>query len=166
MRRNQLTAEEKVQIIEAYKRGDKTVVIQKEFNIGPGDLYRVLREFQVPLRFRDPNHPASSMATRKAAGMPTDREAIAKVNAPEVKEEPMVAGPDNEALKRIEDAIGKLETKLDEMDKAIGTLFNLGYMDEGLKVDIIEAFLKSGDVWVPRELAKKMLAVIESIDGV
>lgn len=51
-----LTEEKKSQIIEAYKRGDKTVVIEQEFAIGPGTLYRVLRGASIPFRSQDPNH--------------------------------------------------------------------------------------------------------------
>lgn len=65
------TDEQKSQIIEAYKRGDKTVVIEKEFGIGPAEVYRLLRQAKVPLRSQDPNHPASSMEVRHEARIST-----------------------------------------------------------------------------------------------
>ena len=52
-----ITPDEKKAVVEAYLRGAKTSVIQRDFSIGPGDLYRILHEANVPLRRQDTGHP-------------------------------------------------------------------------------------------------------------
>ena len=46
----ELTAEKESQIIEAYKRGTKTIVIQSEHGLSPGTLYRFLHRKGLTLR--------------------------------------------------------------------------------------------------------------------
>lgn len=41
-------------IIEAYKRGDKIIVIEKEFGIKAYSLYCILHKASVPLRSEEP----------------------------------------------------------------------------------------------------------------
>jgi transposase-like protein len=54
-------------IIEAYKRGDRVLDIYRIFGIRTADLYPILHKAKVLLRSQDPNHPASSMETRRQA---------------------------------------------------------------------------------------------------
>jgi hypothetical protein len=134
------------QIIESYKRGDKVVLIESEFKISSASIYKILHDANVPLRENDPNHPASSLATRRAAGV-----------MPKLKIEDKSMNETNQRLERIEE-------KLKLLDSAVGSLVSIGYMDIELKIDIVLAFLQSKQV--SRELAKKILEVVEAINNI
>ena len=49
-RRPDLTDKVKAEVVRDYLRGDKTIVIQMEYKIGPAEMYRILYARQVSLR--------------------------------------------------------------------------------------------------------------------
>lgn len=63
-----LAPEIAAKVVEAYKRGERVVDIQRKLNVHGGPFYKALRDAHVVLRYEDPTHPASSLATRRAAG--------------------------------------------------------------------------------------------------
>lgn len=71
----ELTEERERGIVEAYNRGDKTLLIQMNFGIGPGELYRALHRAKVSFRSLDANHPASSLKVRRQIKDETSMEA-------------------------------------------------------------------------------------------
>jgi len=96
-----------IQIIDAYKRGDKVWDIYLTFGIRNSDLYPLLRKAGVLLRSDDPNNPASSMWTRHQARIATAEKhddqkkevepMQGKINAanlsPETRKEPGIPAP-------------------------------------------------------------------------
>jgi hypothetical protein len=64
-----ISLEKQNKIIQAYKRGDTVKKIVLDTGCATGDVYKVISFHRIPLRSNDPNHPASSMEVRDAAGI-------------------------------------------------------------------------------------------------
>ena len=49
-KREDLTKEVREAVVRDYLRGDKTIILQMEYKISPGEIYRILHRHQVKLR--------------------------------------------------------------------------------------------------------------------
>ena len=76
VRRPDLTKNVKDAVVRDYLRGDKTIVIQMEYEISPGEMYRVLHSRQVSLRKAPvktpPKQPAAEEQLKFALGLLRD----------------------------------------------------------------------------------------------
>ena len=129
------TREKKEEIVDRYQKGDKTASIQEDYDIGPGELYPILHKAGVPLRSKNP-----PIIPEKVTPPPPAKITLIPVN-------PTI--PTSHFEKSVFDAI-----------KALGP----GQMDENLKTDIIHAFIHCR-LWPERDTAKKILAVIQNVEG-
>ena len=77
---------------------------------------------------------------------------------------------ENSDVQLMTDALDRLTERLDKTDTRIESVFDAiealgpGQMDENLKTDIIHAFIHCG-LWPERDTAKKILAVIQNVEG-
>lgn len=151
-------------IIEAYKRGDKTSIIYLNYKINSGFLYRILKEANVPLRSNDPTHPASSMATRRATGMfPHTVPDTVKIQEPFAQSP---ASPKSLGCESFERDLKEIKKDVSEAIECLNNLLARGFLDEDFKVDIVYAYLTSVQWRHDRDLARKLVNVIEALNGI
>ena len=164
---------EKQDIVEAYRRGDKTQAICTRFNIKPGQLYPILHQAGVKFRSLEPTHPASSLTTREQTPTnPGKQEEIARrvTVKPEVLQERKKEMAENSDTDVLTTNKKELEDKITGVQNTVDALLNGYVMDEELKVDIVETFMIAAKQipqrWSDRETAKRILHAIQNIEGI
>jgi len=80
-RRPDLTEKVKDEVVRDYLRGDKTIVIQMEYKIGPAEMYRILSARQVSLRTCGTARPG-----RKTRALIVDNRQLLPVSRPKCKQ--------------------------------------------------------------------------------
>ncbi len=148
------TEEQEQEVVAAYRRGDKLSVIHLDYKLSSYDLYRILRKNNVLLRSQDPNHPASSMKTRRAA--------ITQLREGTVEQKVEIVNPEIKNADLL-DWLKRIDSKLIEMDGNIYYLTEKAVLDPEMKVDIVSAYLSSHLYNRDRDLARQIINVIEAL---
>jgi len=151
-----ISQETQGKIIEAYKRGDKVLDIALNYDCDYVAIYRILKFYHIPLRSQDPNHPASSLETRRASGFVPPQEKTTSPVIETVKEPVKITTPvtkspgqifyEKRGLQTPWNYLGKRGRERYEQ-KAAGTFVRKGYepRDWGKdKVNIIDDYSKMG----------------------
>ena len=166
------TREKKEEIVDRYQKGDKTASIQEDYDIGPGELYPILHKAGVPLRSKNPPiipekvtppPPAKITLIPVNPTIPTSHFEKKETKVPKPKDENSDVWLMTDALDRLTERPDKTDTRIKSVFDAIKAL-GPGQMDENLKTDIIHAFIHCG-LWPERDTAKKILAVIQNVEG-
>ncbi len=133
-----LTEKDYQEIIRDYQSGTKLVAIEAKYHLHNTLIYRILRRANIALRYK----PRTKTIIR-------DEKPILQS---------IRLSPELQA--RLE----CIDKKLNKQDEVLGQILNFGAaMDEDMKLDIIEAYLRAYSTDTPHVLAEKILKVIQVI---